>query len=322
MGRPVLQPAQSQAMTDITATHPAPVGRRRKLRPVSRNPLTLTLLTAPALIWFIAFMVGPLMALFYFSTLDWPGLLAPSSFTGLENFSRMFSDPLIQRAAVNTALQVGVVVPIMLLISFMLGYYLSLMPRGHRIIRVALFTPVLLSTSAQAMVFSGVFSQMGLINATLRSIGLRQFAQPWLANGESAIVCIMIVGIWSAVSLSTLMFATRLASISPEVFEAAELDGCGHWSKMWRIAAPICKDFAGVVTMLQFLWVLFGSATLVLLLTRGGPGNSTVTMAFLVYDLSFNRNMVGYGQALAVLLFFIGVLGMVGIRMAFRPRGG
>ncbi|HWJ73645.1 MAG TPA: sugar ABC transporter permease [Kaistia sp.] len=309
-------------MTQADAAAIRRVQSRRAFGPVSRNPVTLTLLTAPALIWFLAFMVGPLVALFYFSTLDWPRLLQPGSFIGLDNFLRMPGDPLIRRAALNTALQVGFVVPVMLIISFMLGYYLWLKPPGHRIIRVALFTPVLLSSSAQAMVFSGVFSQMGLINATLRSLGLRSFAQPWLANGNSAMACIMIVGVWSAVSLSTLMFSTRLAAISPDIFEAAELDGCGHWSRMWRIAAPISREFAGVVTMLQFLWVLFGSATLVLLLTRGGPGNSTITMAFLVYDLSFNRDAVGYGQALAVVLFFVGVLGMIGIRAAFRPRGG
>lgn len=300
--------------------------------PISRKPkpyagggrrrasLTIALLTAPALVWFVAFMIGPLVALFYFSLLDWPSLLSPSHFIGLGNFARMLDDPLTHQAAFNSTLQVTIVVPTMLVISFMLGYYLSLMPAGQKIMRAALFTPVLLSASAQAMVFVGVFSPMGLVNATLRWLGLGAFAQPWLSSGGTAMTCIIAVGIWSAVSLSTLMFATRIAAISPEVMEAAELDGCGHWSKMWRITAPICWDFAGVVGMLQYLWVLFGSATLVLLLTRGGPGNSTATLAFLVYDLSFNRDQVGYGQAVAVVLFFAGVLGMIVIRALFRPR--
>ncbi|MDR3376778.1 MAG: sugar ABC transporter permease [Ancalomicrobiaceae bacterium] len=301
----------------------AAIVRPRSARP-SRRPrgrqLSVMLLTAPALAWFAAFMVGPLVALFYFSLLDWPSLLAPSRFIGLGNFARMIDDPLIHQAAFNSALQVGIVVPTMLVISFMLGYYLSLMPPGHKVMRAALFTPVLLSASAQAMVFVGVFSPMGLVNATLRWLGLGMFVTPWLSSGGTAMACIIAVGIWSAVSLSTLMFATRIANISPEVMEASELDGCGHWSKMWRIAAPISWEFAGVVGMLQFLWVLFGSATLVLLLTRGGPGNSTATLAFLVYDVSFNRDQVGYGQAVAVVLFIVGVAGMIGIRTLFRAR--
>lgn len=276
--------------------------------------------TLPALAWFLIFTAGPLVSLFYFSLTDWRGLIAPRTFVGVQNFQRLVSDPVFGQAIINTLLQLVISLPIVIGGAFMIAYYLSLKPRGHRFIRAVLFTPVLLSAPALAMVFVGVFAPSGLVNGFLEAIGLGGTAKPWLAGDSTASVAIMVVIIWSSMSVSAVMLAARLNNVPAELFEAAGLDGCGHWRRMWTIAWPICRDFVGVVTMLQFLWTLFSSAAIVLLLTRGGPGTATVNLSFLVYDYAFNQSKVGYSQAIAVMLFVVGVFGLLGIRRLFRQN--
>ncbi|MEU0950548.1 sugar ABC transporter permease [Streptomyces canus] len=257
------------------------------------------------------------MSLFYFSLTDWRGLIAPRTFTGAANFRRLISDPVFHQAALNSFVQMVITLPVVIIGAFMTAYYLALEPRGHRFIRAVLFTPILLSAPALAMVFIGVFAPTGLVNAALQSLGLSA-GQPWLAQKSTASLAILAVIVWSSMSVSAILMSSRIATMPAEIFEAAELDGCGHWRRMWQIAWPVCREHVGVVTMLQFLWTLFSSAAIVLLLTRGGPGTATVNLSFLVYDYAFNQSKVGYSQAIAVMLFAVGVLGMLGIRRLFR----
>jgi multiple sugar transport system permease protein len=309
-------------MTLVTST-PLQGERRSSAPDRSRTAgagqgLALGLMTAPAVFWYALFMIGPAVAMVVISTLHWPGLLAKSSFAGIENYQRMAADPSFRAALRNTAIHVGVVLTVMIPTSFMLAYYLNTKPRGHRILRVLCFTPALLSISARAMVFFGMFAPGGLLNGFLKSIGLSDWAMPWLANAGTALGVVIAIDLWSGIGFTAVLFAARMTSISGEVLEAAELDGAGQWRKMWSIAYPMVKDYVGMVTMLQFLWTLFYSATTVLLLTKGGPGNSSTTLSFMVYQQAFIKSEIGYSQAIGVCLFIVGLAGMMIIRRSLR----
>lgn len=280
--------------------------------------LALSVMTAPALAWYLIFMVGPAIAMFVISTLKWPGLLARSQFFALQNYVHMLLDDRFWAALVNTTIHVGVVLVILIPTSFMLGYYLNTRPRGHRILRVLFFTPALLSVSARAMVFFGVFAPGGLLNTFLTSVGLASLATPWLANAHTALGVVIFIDLWGGIGFTAILFAARMTSVSSEVFEAAELDGATHWEKIWQIAFPMIKDYVGVVTMLQFLWTLFYSATTVLLLTKGGPGTASTTLSFMVYQQAFIQSQIGYSQAVGVFLFVLGLTGMLLISRTIR----
>ncbi|MCG5217859.1 carbohydrate ABC transporter permease [Streptosporangium sp. KLBMP 9127] len=276
--------------------------------------------TGPATIWYFVFTIGPMIAIFVISLLSWSGLLATPRWAGLDNFTRVLGDRVFHAAVRNTAVQVAVVLPLMLPASFMLGYYLTLKPRFHRVLRVVLFTPALISLSAMGTVFYAIFQPQGMVNSALTSLGLDGLTKPWLASPDTALAAVIFVSLWSGIGFTAVLFSARLAAVSPEIYEAAELDGCGHWARMWRIAYPLTKDYFGVLTMLQFLWNVFASAGLILLLTKGGPGNSSTTLSFLVYEKAFVQSQVGYSQAVGVLLFLIGVAGLLIIRRVFRQN--
>lgn len=277
-------------------------------------------MTAPALVWYVFFMIVPAISMVIVSFQNWPGLLAQTSFAGTANYQKLITDPTFWAATRNTAVELVIVLVVMIPVSFMLGYFLTLKPRGHRILRVLFFTPALLSVSARAVIFFGVFAPGGLINGLLSSIGMGSSATSWLANPSTSLGTIIFVDLWGGIGFTAILFAARLSSVSSEVYEAAELDGAGHWRKMWGVAFPITKGYVSVLTMLQFLWILFYSASTVLLLTKGGPGTSSTTLSYMVYDQAFVQSNIGYSQAVAVVLFIVGFIGMVVIRRAIRQN--
>ncbi|MFD7921982.1 carbohydrate ABC transporter permease [Streptomyces sp. NPDC059740] len=310
----------------MTTLSPTPGGtalrgpaRTRPDAPRGRRQQGGTVLAVPALVWYLVFMVGPLVAIFVVAALHWPGMLQPVSFAGLDNVADVAGDPVFWAAVRNTAVQLAVTLPVMIACAYMLGYYVSQRPRGHRVIRYLLFVPGLISTPAKAMVFYAALSPDGLVNGALRAVGLDSVTDAWLASPSTALLSLIVLDLWSGIGFTAVLFAARLSSVPEEIGEAAQLDGAGHWRSMWRVHFPVVRDYAGVVTMLQFLWNLFGSAQQVLLLTQGGPGTSSTTLSFLVYQKAFVAADLGYSQTVGVLLFLVGLVGLLTIRRVFRP---
>jgi multiple sugar transport system permease protein len=265
-------------------------------------------------------MIGPLVAMFYISTLKWTYIIAPPSFLGLDNYRNMFESDAFWTALKNTILLVGTLLPVMIPLAFMIGYYLSLKPRGHRILRVLMFTPGLISMSATAMVFFAVLTPPGLLNGTLNNLGFSNENTAWLGSTRTALTSIWFINLWQGIGYTAVLMTARLESIPREIFEAARLDGASNWDRMWRISWPIILDYIGTVTMLQFLWTIFGGAGLIILLTGGGPGYATTTLGVLVYGKAFSENQLGYSQAAGVILFVFGLLGMILIRRFIRVK--
>ena len=284
-----------------------------------RNLIALIIFTTPAIVWYLVFMVGPFLSMFYDSTLDWGGLLETPIYAGLHNYAYMFSDPTFYVAIRNTIIHIGVTLPILIPVSFLLGYYLSLRPRGYQFLNIVCFTPTLMSAAAATMLFIGIYAPNGIINVLLDTVGLHSLTHLWNADTSTALGSIIAINLWGGIGFWAVVFSARISGISPELYEAAEMDGATHWQKIRLIAFPMVRDFVGVVTMLQFLGLLLGSAQTVLLLTNGGPGTASTTLGFMLYNEAFVSSHLGYSQAIGVFLFVVGLLGMLVIRRIFRP---
>lgn len=133
-------------------------------------------------------------------------------------------------------------------------------------------------------------------------------------NQSTALGALIAIDIWSGIGFYSVLFFAALANIPQELYEAAWLDGAGYWTIMWKIAFPMMLDFFGVVVILQFLYLLSGAAQNVILLTGGGPGTATLTLGFYLYNQAFLTHRLGYSQAIAVLLFFVGIVVILLIR--------
>lgn len=299
----------------VVTMRPSSPGARKR-----RRWVPAVAATSPALLWYVVFMIGPLVSMFALSLFEWNNLLATPSFDGLGNFERLLADPIILTATKNSVLYVGVSLGVMIPPAFLLGYFLSRKPPGYRVLSVIFFTPAIVSIAARAMMFTGMCQPEGIINKFLQFVRLDGLTRNWLADGSTALWSIIAVELWAGIGFTGVIFAGALAAIPEEIYEAARLDGARTWTIIWRIAYPMTRHFVGLMTMLQFLWLLLGSAQTVLLLTKGGPGSSSMTLAYYLYDQAFVSTRLGYSQAIGVVLFFVGFVGMLGIRMAFRTK--
>ncbi|WP_432747424.1 carbohydrate ABC transporter permease [Microbacterium oxydans] len=261
-------------------------------------------------------MIGPVIAIFVIAFLDWPGMLETPTFAGWDNFRAVFTDTTFWAALGNSALQIVIGLPIMIVLAFLLAFYVVQKPRGHKVLRYLLFIPALMSAPATAMVFYAMLNPDGLVNGILTPLGLQGNA--WLADPNTALGAIIAVELWSGIGYSAVLIAARLDGVDTEIVQAARVDGASDWRVAWRMYWPIAQDFIGVVTMLQFLSLLFNSAQTVLLLTQGGPGTSTTTLSYLIYSKAFVETDLGYSQAVGVILFILGLLGMWLIRRTLR----
>ncbi|WP_199521084.1 carbohydrate ABC transporter permease [Jiangella anatolica] len=307
-------------MTTLVQAPPGAPGPARRAERRSRHRDTPMIFAMPAFLWYLVFLVGPLASVFVVSLTNATTLIAPREFVGLENFRTMFGDDVFWMAVRNTAVQVGVVVPVMVVLGFMLGYYLFLRPPLAGLLRILFFTSALLSVATKAMVFYAILAPDGLVNQGLETIGLETLARNWLADPATTLPVIMAVDLWSGVGFLAVLFGAQLTALPADVIEASRIDGCGHWRSMWHVAYGMIRGFVGIVAMLQYLWTLFLSAATVLLLTSGGPGTSSVTLSYLVYSKAFQQSDIGYSQAVGVVLFVLGLAGAVAIRSALRSR--
>jgi multiple sugar transport system permease protein len=277
-------------------------------RNARQRRISLLLLAAPALAWFLAFMLWPLGNMFYISTTKWGGITEAKTFIFLGNFNRMLSDPKIGIALKNTGIQIIAETFIILPCAFMLGFFLSLRKPGYRIFRVLFFSPAMISVAALAMIFLGMYRPDGMINTLLNSVGLSAIALPWLGDQSTALGALTAIDIWGGIGFNSVLFFAALSNLPSELYEAAMIDGAGYWRIMWSIAFPLMLDFFAVITTLQFLYVLSGAAQNVILLTGGGPGTATFTIGYYLYDQAFLSGRLGYSQAIGVLIFFVGIL--------------
>jgi ABC-type sugar transport system permease subunit len=303
--------AANQAMPTDNEIYSNAVYHRRI---VHRRQITFLWLVFPALLWFLAFMLWPLLNMFYISTTHWDGLALPQVSNFPDNFIRLYHDPNIPIALRNTGIHLLFGILGVLPFAFMLGFFLSLRKPGYRILRTIFFSPSLISVAALAMIFLGLYRPAGVLNSFLTAVGLSSLTRIWLGDQSTALGALIAIDIWSGIGFYSVLFFAALTNIPEELYEAAMLDGAGYWTSMWKIAFPLMLDFFGVVVILQFLYILSGAAQIVILLTNGGPGSATLTLGYYLYSQAFLIQRLGYSQAIAIVLFIIGILVILLIR--------
>jgi len=288
--------------------------------PRLRDTLAFVLFVAPAVLWFGFFMLRPLISVFTISLTDWTRLVRPGEFVGFENFQRFFEDPRFAQAFKNTLIHLAISLPGVIASAFFLGFYLSRRYRGATFFRAVFFLPLVISVAAIAMIFRGLLAPTGIVNSMLDIVGLGAWAQPWVGQRSTALLSVISIDFWAGVGLYAVLISVALIAVPDELYEAAEIDGASEWRQMRSIAFPYIKGFVGVVAMLHFLWILTGSAQNVLLLTGGGPTDSSLTLGYYLYERAFLASTIAYSAAIGVLLIAIGVVGVVIIRTTFRRR--
>lgn len=281
-------------------------GHRRLARRALRSPLAY-LFVAPALLVFLVWVIGPGIFTVFISLFKWNSLNASKSrFIGLHNYASLMDTSRSPSFLSTMGISLYFVVAMVVLgTALALGLAL-LVQRGTRALitaRTAFFTAHVTPLVATSLVWVWIFnSRYGLANAVLHLFGIPSI--DWLGNSTWAMPAVILFTLWHEVGFTTLIFVGALANVSRDLHEAAELDGCNRWQEFWAVTLPQIRPYLALVIVIGSISSL-QAFTQFFMLTGGGPGYSTATLGFQLYQEAFIVGDTGYAAALAVVLFLI-----------------
>jgi len=278
------------------------------------------LFVAPALLFYIPFVVLPTIATFGVVFFKWTGTgLQTMHFAGLANFKELVTDDVFWTAVANNFRFGAVIVPCQLLIGLFVALMMVQERRFFRLFQTLFLIPMTLSGVVVAVVFNLLFSPTyDVLNSALRVVGLGFLANPWLASLKTARMVIVIVSLWGSFAFSMLVFTARIKSISRELFDAALVDGASWLQQTWYVTLPLLRDVSSVLIMLSVINIfrMFGT---VFILTEGGPNNVTQVLAVYAYMNGFYYSRMGYGTTISAVLLLICAT-LTGLQMRFFRR--
>lgn len=261
-------------------------------------------LLAPIVIY-TGVVIIPLMTSFYYSFTDWNGFDADPAYIGAENFERIYRDPLFENAIKNTVkwTVAAIIVPTVT------GLALALAMHGRgllaKLYKSLFYLPVCLSLVVIGQVWIWIYQpRWGLLNEFLRDVHLDDYTTAWLADPDTALSAVIAAWAWKQTALAMVVFLAGLTAIPPELIEAAKIDGAGYFQYLRRVIIPLLAPATVVVIALAVISSL-KSFDIVYTMTRGGPFNSSDNLAMFMYNESFWKYRMGYGSAIAVVLFSI-----------------
>jgi ABC-type sugar transport system permease subunit len=259
------------------------------------------LFVLPALSILTVFMVVPALQAFRMSFYDWK-LLGASAFVGLKNYLDFFSYPNVLLSVRNTVFFSLLNVPATVVVSLFFALLLNNDIRGRRFFRVLFYLPVISSDVAISLLWKWLYwaGEIGILNNLLKGVGLP--AQDWLGNPSLAMPAVAALSVWKGMGAQVLIFLAGLQSIPPELYEAARIDGAGLWANFRHVTLPLLRP----ITLLVVLLLTIGSLqvfTPIMVMTGGGPANSTITIAFYIYNLAFSQGRYGLAAAVSYVLF-------------------
>ena len=264
---------------------------------------------------YLIIVIIPLLNSFYYSFTDWNGFNQSYNRIGFENFTRVFQDKLFANAIKNTT--IWMIAAVVLPVSG--GLFLALLLHegiwGANFYKSLFYLPICLSLAVIGQVWIWIYQpNWGLINTVLRAIHLENLTLAWLANLHTALAAVIIAWSWQQIGLAMVIFLAGLTSIPSELVEAAEIDGASYLTTLRHIIIPLLSPATVVVVALSIINSL-KSFDVVYMMTQGGPFHTTDTLAMFMYNETFKKYYMGYGSAIAVVLFLIA---MVIIAFYFR----
>jgi ABC-type sugar transport system permease subunit len=276
--------------------------RKRK-----QGGLTPWLFALPAILIYVAFLVYPSLTSVFFSFTNWDGLSPTYDIVGVDNYTKMASDPVVGQAVVNNLIWTVVTIVIPVVIGLTLAMLLNGKVRGKPILRLMFYMPAVLPLISIASIWGWLYNpQYGAINEFLRVLGLGGLAQPWLGQDSTALAAVMVPAIWLRVGFPMLLYLAALQGISAEMYEAATVDGATRSQQFWHITMPSLRPAHYIVLALSLI-DSFKVFDLIYAMTYGGPGTATQVMGTWMYANVFQYYQAGYGTAIAVVITVVAI---------------
>jgi multiple sugar transport system permease protein len=262
-----------------------------------------TLFLSPTILVSGAFVLFPLVFSFYLSFHQWNMFSAGTTFVGLDNYRKIATSAEFWLVLKNTIVYTVGTVPLNMLISLGVAFFLNKKLAGKKFLRTAFFTPVIMSSVAAAVIWRWVYEpNFGLLNTVLGWCGIP--AVNWLNDPSAAMFALIVMGVWKTFGVNMVLFSAGLQGIPEHYYEAAEIDGAGRWGRFWYITLPLLSPTTFFVLVMSVIGS-FQVFDTVYVLTSGGPLGSTKVLVFYLYEHAFKFFEMGYASAVAYVMFAI-----------------
>ena len=276
----------------------------RRLGRLSNDPRAAILFLLPFMVPYVVLKLWPIIYGFWISLHNWSSIGGNPTFVATQNYERIFQDALFWRALGNTVLFTALATPSLIALGMALALILNRKLPGGSIFRTLFYMPNMLSVSVISLIFVAVLTadSSGLVNNFLGNFGIGPIS--FLLNQNTAMPSLAAAAIWWTVGFNMLILLAGLQNIPGEVIDAARVDGASGWRQFVWITLPLLRRPLMLVTILQLIacFQVFG---LVDVMTRGGPGGATRSLVYYLFERAFTNSQLGYGSAIASILFLI-----------------
>jgi multiple sugar transport system permease protein len=262
-------------------------------------------LLGPALALLLVITTAPLVYLLWTSLqrldLGMPWL---SGFAGLENYAKMGGDPRFWNSLALTAIYTGTTVVLQVIVGLALALLVLQIPKGQGWLRVAAILPIVLAPVVVGLFWRTLVlaPDFGLVDLVTRSLGLG--SHNWLGDPQLALISVIAIHTWQWTPFAFLVLLATLATLPPDIYEAARIDRASAWKRFVHITLPLIRPAIVMVVILRTMTALSAFAA-IFAATGGGPGSATEILNLYAYRTSFTELNLGYGAALATVLLAI-----------------
>jgi len=268
---------------------------------VARSVSPIILFLLPALSFYFVFELFPIFYSLYISFFEWH-IIGDVRFVGLENYFKIFSDPVFIVALRNTFIYTIVTVPTQIFFGLAIALLLNQKIRGKVTFRALYYIPVITSWTVVSLIWKWIYDPVyGFLNYVLLSLGAIREPVRWLQDPSVALCAVMLVTIWKGIGWNMVIFLASLQTIPQSLYDAALIDGANRWRRFRYITLPLLRPVIATVTVLLTIGAL-NAFVQIYILTAGGPLHSTEVINTYLYKNAFSYLNFGYASSMAMFL--------------------
>ena len=279
-------------------------------------------LILPSFLIILGISLQPILTTLYLSLFEVPrGINLQQTFVGLGNYVSLLSEPVFWASIGRTLYFTIISVSIELVLGLAIAQLIHAHPPGWQFLRTSLIIPWAVPTIVNGTMWRWIYNaDYGALNGILLQLGLIDKYIPWLTKPDMAMNLVILADIWHSVPFIALILQAALATLPPDLEEAAAVDGASAFQYFWLIRLPLLRPAILVALIIRTVEA-FRAFDIIYVITNGGPANGTVTISFLTYLEMFSFGHAGRGSALSFLIsLFTLTLAFIYIRMLYRPE--
>lgn len=256
----------------------------------------------PAAAVLIVFFFIPFFQTIGLSFFDYSSSIYNPTFNGIDNYIKLFKEPIFYKVMFNTFMYLVIAVPFLVVFPLFIAILINQKIRGITLYKILIYLPVIISIVVAAIAFKWLYANEGVLNYLLSMFNIEPIG--WLVDTKWALFSVALVTIWKGIGYYMMIYLASLMSVPQDLYEAADIDGANFFQKHMTVTIPHIMPTIALVSTISTISAMKVFAE-IYVMTKGGPLNSSKTIVYYIYERAFENLDLGYASALAVVLLIV-----------------